>query len=152
MADVFNKEKRSQIMAAITSKNTQPELKIRKALHHKGFRYRLHDKKLPGSPDLVFRRYQAVIFIHGCFWHGHDCPVFRLPSTNREYWKSKINRNQIRDAKVRQLIMNKGWRIMTVWECSLRGKYRKNFEDLLAEIEFWLFSDCNFEEIRGDSN
>ena len=122
MVDVFDKAKRSQIMASITAKDTKPELQVRKALHRLGYRYRLHDRNLPGTPDLIFRKYNAVIMVNGCFWHGHDCALFRMPATNREFWCNKIENNRKRDKKVLALLLDSGWRVLTIWECSLKGK------------------------------
>ena len=149
MADVFSKEKRSQVMSAIRSKDTSPELQLRKALHAKGYRYSLHSKHLPGTPDLVFRKFHAVLFVNGCFWHGHNCAMFKLPSTNQEFWKNKILTNQERDSKVHSLLTKSGWRILTVWECSLRGKSKLNFDNLIITIEDWLNSENQFCEIRS---
>ena len=149
MADVFSKEKRSQVMSAIRSKDTAPELQLRKALHAKGYRYSLHSKHLPGTPDLVFRKFQAVLFVNGCFWHGHNCSMFKFPSTNQEFWKNKILTNQERDSKVHALLTKSGWRILTVWECSLRGKSKLNFDNLIITIEDWLNSENQFCEISS---
>lgn len=119
--DVFSEKKRSAVMRAVKSANTKPELVLRKALHAKGLRYRLHDKKLPGKPDLVFPKYRAIIFVHGCFWHGHDCPRgARVPKTNRDYWVAKIARNKARDTKNQQDLNALGWRTRVVWECMLK--------------------------------
>ena len=148
MTDVFDARKRSEIMASISGKDTKPELMLRKALHRIGYRYRIHDRSLPGKPDIVFRRFNAVVFVHGCFWHGHDCPLFRMPSSNEQYWKEKINNNRRRDAQVNSQLLEKGWRILTVWECSLKGKTRLNFDSLISAIEAWLISESNFLEIR----
>ena len=148
MADVFDARKRSEIMASISSKDTKPELMLRKALHRIGYRYRIHDRSLPGKPDIVFRRFNAVVFVHGCFWHGHDCPLFRMPSSNEQYWKEKFNNNRRRDAQVNSQLLEKGWRILTVWECSLKGKTRLNFDSLISAIEDWLSSESGFLEIR----
>ena len=134
-------------MSAIRSKDTSPELQIRKALHAKGYRYSLHSKNLPGTPDLVFRKFNAVLFVNGCFWHGHDCSLFKLPSTNQEFWKNKILTNQKRDSKARAFLTEDGWRILTVWECSLRGKAKLNFDELIVTIENWLVSDNQICEI-----
>ena len=136
-------------MSSISAKNTKPELLLRKALHRRGLRYRLHDKSLAGKPDLVFRKFNAVVFINGCFWHGHDCPLFRLPATNRDYWGTKIKRNQSRDAKNKHLLLDQNWRVLVVWECSTRGKGRLEFEELIANVTNWLKSDEKYLEIRG---
>lgn len=119
--DIFDPEKRSSIMRAVKSKNTKPELALRKALHALGYRYRLNVKALPGKPDLVFPRYKTVIFMHGCFWHGHQCKRGdRTPKTNRAYWSEKIARNKARDKKNAAALTALGWRVITVWECELK--------------------------------
>ncbi len=141
MVDVFDKAKRSQIMASITAKDTKPEIMIRKALHRKGYRFRLHSRALPGTPDLTFRKFNAVIMVNGCFWHGHDCALFRMPATNRKFWSDKITNNKRRDQKVRAELLDLGWRVLIVWECSMKGKQRTDFEDLILTIENWLLSD-----------
>lgn len=119
MADTVDKETRSKIMSRIRGKNTTPEILLRKELFAHGFRYRLHDKKLPGKPDIVFPKFKAVIFVHGCFWHGHNCSRFRMPESNLVYWSQKIKRNQTNDAKHRTRLRSQGWRVMTVWECTI---------------------------------
>ncbi|CAG0903564.1 unnamed protein product [Cyprideis torosa] len=120
--DVHDKATRSKNMAAIRGKDTKPELVIRKGLHKAGFRYRLHDKKLPGKPDLVFPRYQAVLFINGCFWHLHDCHLFKWPKTRSEFWSDKIKKNVARDQVNIAQLKASGWRVGIIWECSLKGK------------------------------
>ncbi|MDE0310374.1 MAG: very short patch repair endonuclease [Acidiferrobacterales bacterium] len=152
MADVFDKAKRSRIMASITAKDTKPEMTIRKALHRNGYRYRLHDRTLPGTPDLTFRKFKAVIMVHGCFWHGHDCTLFRMPATNQKYWSDKISNNQKRDQKVRQELLDLGWRVLIIWECSMKGRHRTVLDDLIPAIENWLLSDHRELEISGGSS
>ena len=149
MADVFNMQKRREVMASISAKNTKPELLLRKALHRKGFRYRLHDKCLPGKPDLVFRGFNAAVFVNGCFWHGHDCQLFKAPATNREFWETKIETNRLRDSRNRDLLLKQNWRVLIVWECSTRGKGRLEFEELITNVTNWLKSNENYLEIRG---
>ena len=149
MTDVFNSRKRSEIMASIRPKDTAPEMMLRKSLHRIGYRYRLHTNNLPGKPDLVFRQYQAIIFVNGCFWHGHDCHLFRLPSSNQDYWQSKIENNRSRDENNRKLLLADGWRILTVWECSMRGRERLDFELMISNVDDWLKSNCKHLEIRG---
>lgn len=120
--DVFSKEKRSEVMRAVKARDTGPEMRLRRALHAEGYRYRLHRKDLPGSPDLVFPARRAVIFVHGCFWHGHDCPRgARTPKSNRAYWEAKIDRNKARDAAALDALVRAGWRALVVWECELKG-------------------------------
>ena len=120
--DVFTTEKRAEVMRAVKSKNTSPELQLRRALHARGHRFRLHRKDLPGKPDLVFASRRAVIFVHGCFWHGHDCKRgARTPKSNRAYWLAKIARNKARDKANRSALEALGWRVLTVWECELKS-------------------------------
>lgn len=148
MADIVSPEKRSQMMAGIKGKNTKPELSIRKALHKRGFRYRVHAKNLPGKPDLVFPKYNAVLFIHGCFWHGHDCHLFKWPGTRVEFWKQKITRNQLVDKTASDKLRDEGWRIGIIWECSLRGKTKRSFDYIVNETDKWLRSDAQQFQIR----
>ena len=126
-------------------RNTKPEILISKALFAECFRYRLNARNLPGRPDLVFPRYRAVTFVHGCFWHGHGCHLFTWPRTNSDFWRAKIEGNISRDAGVRAALLSCGWRILTVWECALRGPYRRNVHDLVDHCARWLKSD-NAEE------
>jgi len=107
---------------------------IRRGLHALGLRYRLHDRRLPGTPDLIFRKAHAVIFVHGCFWHGHDCPLGVRPASNTSFWEEKISRNQRRDADVMADLTDTGWRVATVWECALRGRTRLPLADVLAQL------------------
>jgi DNA mismatch endonuclease (patch repair protein) len=110
-------------MQAVKSKNTSPELLVRRLLHARGYRYRLHRSDLPGNPDIVFFRQKKVLFIHGCFWHGHDCARgSRIPKTNTEYWTAKVSRNRSRDAKVRKRLQSDRWKVLTLWECELRNE------------------------------
>ncbi len=149
MADVFDPIKRRSIMASIRAKDTQPEMRVRKALHRKGYRYRVHVKDLPGCPDLVLRKYNAAIFINGCFWHGHDCHLFRMPSSNIDYWETKISNNRNRDQLNRKLLLELDWRVLTVWECSLKGKEKMQLDSLIISIEDWLKGSSQSAEIRG---
>jgi DNA mismatch endonuclease Vsr len=136
-------------MSGIKGKNTKPEIRVRKALYSRGFRYRLHVKGLPGKPDIVFGKRKAVIFIHGCFWHGHDCHLFKWPSTRQEFWRQKINRNREKDAESEALLSEAGWRILTIWECALKGKTRLDFEPLIDDISEWIVSGDTDREIEG---
>lgn len=138
MPDVHDKLTRSRNMSAIRGKNTRPEMLVRKALYQRGFRYRLHDKKLPGKPDLVFRQRNAVVFVHGCFWHRHDCPAFKLPTERREFWRAKIASNVLRDRLAVEKLANQGWRTACVWECSLKSKH---IDCTIERIVAWLESD-----------
>jgi DNA mismatch endonuclease (patch repair protein) len=136
-------------MSGIRGKNTKPEMQLRKGLHARGLRYRLHDRRLPGSPDLVFPRCRAVVFAHGCFWHGHDCHLFRMPSTRPEFWAAKIERNRTVDRRSVEQLREAGWRIGIVWECALKGKHRLPLENTLACCEDWLAGAEPDLEIRG---
>jgi DNA mismatch endonuclease (patch repair protein) len=149
MADVVCPEKRSLMMAGIRGKNTRPEILIRKLLHARGFRYRLHDKKLPGKPDIVLPRYRAVIMIHGCFWHGHDCHLFKWPSSNVAFWKEKILKNQSVDENAISNLAAAGWRVLTIWECALKGKQRRPHDEIVSIIIQWLESSASNIDIRG---
>src|SRR5262245_19336924 len=108
-------------MSRIRGADTKPELLVRSALHGMGFRFRLHDRNLPGRPDIVLRRYGAVIFVNGCFWHGHGCRFSKMPATRSEFWKNKIARTKARDATTTEQLLGLGWNVIVVWECSLRG-------------------------------
>ena len=112
-------------MSRIRGKDTKPEMQLRRGLHAAGMRFRLHAPGLPGRPDIVLPRYRAAILIHGCFWHGHACPLFRMPATRREFWAKKISGNRDRDLRSAQALRLAGWRVLTVWECSLKGPARR---------------------------
>ena len=136
MADVHDREPRSFNMSRIRSKDTKPELTVRKFLFARGLRYRLHVRKLPGRPDLVLRRYRTVIFVHGCFWHGHEnCPYFVVPKTRTKWWIEKIEANRLRDSWATNELNKKGWNVLTIFECELRGQHAKRaLSDLLSRI------------------
>jgi DNA mismatch endonuclease (patch repair protein) len=148
LADVVDPATRSRMMSGIRGKNTKPELTIRKALHARGFRYRLHCK-LPGKPDLCLPKYRAVIFVHGCFWHGHDCHLFKWPSTRPEFWREKIARNRAVDAAAEAKLLAEGWRVATVWECALKGRTRLPLDDVVSSLGDWLQSDSQRLEVKG---
>jgi DNA mismatch endonuclease (patch repair protein) len=150
MADVLTPEQRRLNMSRIRGKDTKPELILRRGLHAKGIRYRLHRKDLPGSPDLVFPRYRAVVLMNGCFWHGHDCPLFKLPTTRRGFWESKINGNKARDLRDIAGLTAAGWRVMVVWECAIKGPARQPIASVLREIEAWLASPMALSIVRGN--
>lgn len=149
MVDVVPADVRSRMMAGIRGTNTKPELLLRKGLHALGFRFRLHEKALPGKPDVVLPRYRAVIFAHGCFWHGHDCHLFKWPSTRPEFWQTKIARNREVDARSEAALAEAGWRQAIVWECALKGRARLPIDEVLATCAEWLRSDEPRLEIRG---
>lgn len=151
MPDIVTPEVRSRMMAGIRGKNTKPELTLRRGLHASGFRFRLHDRTLPGKPDIVFPKYRAVLFAHGCFWHGHDCHLFKWPSSRPDFWRVKINRNREVDALASIALQEAGWRQGIVWECALKGKARLPIETVLADCAAWLQSDVPFFEIRGNA-
>lgn len=136
--DVLTAEQRKFNMSRIKGRDTKPELLIRRALHAKGFRYRLHVPDLPGRPDLVFPKFRAVILIHGCFWHGHACKLFRWPATRPDFWKGKISRNLERDHIAEQRLHELGWRTFVVWECMLRGADKLDFEELIDQCSCFL--------------
>lgn len=117
MADIVDKATRSRMMSGIRGKDTRPEMMVRRALHRAGFRYRLHDKRLPGKPDIVLPKYRTVIFVHGCFWHHHDCRHFKWPKTRPEFWREKIEGNVERDRKAFAELRELGWKIEVIWEC-----------------------------------
>ena len=118
--DIVDPETRSRMMRSVRQRDTTPEVRLRKALHKFGFRYRLNRKDLPGTPDIVFPGTKCVVFVHGCFWHGHDCRYGTVPSNRRDFWEAKFTANRKRDARVVQELVNAGWRVMTVWECALK--------------------------------
>lgn len=128
-------------MAAIRSKNTKPELLIRKGLHAAGCRFRLHVRNMSGKPDLVLPRYRAVVFVNGCFWHGHQCAMFKLPSTRSEFWREKIGQNVERDTLAQRALLEQGWRVCVVWECALRGRNRLPEGNAIQKITSWLRSE-----------
>lgn len=146
MTDVVDKATRSRMMSGIRGKDTKPEMIVRRYLHRHGFRYRLHDRNLPGHPDIIFPRYHAVIFVHGCFWHGHNCRYFKLPATRTEFWRDKIRANILRDISAKNALRQKGWRVLIVWECALRGPEASRS---LSLIRRWTASNRSCIEIGG---
>ena len=121
MTDVFSKAKRSEIMRRIRSTNTLPEVRVRKELHSRGFRYRLHDSKLPGKPDIVMPKHKTVVQIRGCFWHFHECLAGRMPKSNKDYWETKLIRNRQRDERNDAELRGMGWRVFVIWECEVQS-------------------------------
>ncbi|MEJ7139227.1 very short patch repair endonuclease [Amphibiibacter pelophylacis] len=138
MTDIVPPAVRSRMMAGIRGSHTRPELAVRHELHRRGYRYRLHGRDLPGRPDIVLPRWQAVIFVHGCFWHGHDCALFRLPGTRTGFWQDKIARNRERDADHLAALTALGWRTAVVWECALRGRGALGLTPVADALEAWL--------------
>lgn len=149
MTDLVSTAKRSEMMAGIKARDTKPELLIRRGLWARGYRYRKHVRDLPGKPDLVFSRYRAVIFVHGCFWHRHDCPLFKWPSSRQEFWRNKLNGNAKRDEDQLQALEKQGWRVLIIWECALKGRGRHDPDSVLDAVESWLATGTEFDEIGG---
>ncbi len=137
------------MMRGIRSKNTKPEILVRQMLHAEGFRFRLHSRKLPGTPDIVLPKHKAAVFVCGCFWHGHDCKFFRLPSTRQDFWRTKIEKNQANDSKTRQQLSEMGWRHATVWECALRGVSPAEMQEAGQKLAIWLRSRQQELMVRG---
>lgn len=136
-------------MAAIRGSHTKPELMVRRAMHAKGFRYRLHLKTLPGKPDLVFPQYRAVVFVNGCFWHQHNCHLFKWPGTRQDFWRVKIGRNVSNDYKAIEALREAGWRVATVWECALKGRTKPDFAEAMQTLAAWVGSDTQTIDISG---
>ncbi|MCA1925721.1 MAG: very short patch repair endonuclease [Thiobacillus sp.] len=147
MADVVDAATRSRMMSGIRGRNTKPEILVRSLLHREGFRFRLHARELPGKPDIVLPRYRAVIFVHGCFWHGHDCHLYRLPATRPGFWQDKIDRNRASDRWARDTLLAAGWRVAVVWECALRG-VGADVGQVAQRLAVWLRSDEKETGIR----
>ena len=147
--DTVDKATRSRIMASVGQKDTGPEISLRSALHKRGLRYRLHVRNLPGSPDLVFPRFLAVIFVHGCYWHSHGCYRSTVPKTRRKFWSKKFKENKERDERKIDQLLEDGWRVLIVWECSLRGKTTPPSSAVAETVETWLDSSETIGEITG---
>lgn len=151
MADVHEPETRSYNMSRIQAKDTKPEMMVRKAIHKLGYRYTLHKKSLPGKPDLYFRKYNAVIEVNGCFWHGHDCHFYTEPKSNKDYWVNKIQKNKERDKKNIDSLISNGLRVLVIWECALIGKEAIPLSAIIKKTTKWLQSKKEFLEIRGQA-
>src|SRR5262249_10911336 len=149
MPDVVSPATRSRMMAGIRGAHTKPELFLRRGLHARGFRFRLHNRKLPGRPDLVFQSLHAVIFAHGCFWHGHECPLFKWPRSRARFWRTKIEGNVARDERALAELQEQGWRTAVVWECALKGPGRLPADRVLSLCASWLRSRRTHLEIKG---
>ncbi|MGU7783306.1 very short patch repair endonuclease [Burkholderia sp. PU8-34] len=146
MTDVVDPAKRSQMMSGIRGRHTKPELVVRRMLHAAGFRYRLHRRDLPGTPDLVLPKHRAVVMVHGCFWHVHEgCRFATIPASNSEFWREKLARNRERDRRQLEALQSLGWRVLVVWECSTRtGELRDRLE---PELIRWLNGNEEFGEL-----
>ena len=149
--DIVNKEKRSEMMSGIRNKNTKPEIIVKKGLFKLGYRYRINHK-IFGKPDIVLKKYNTVIFIHGCFWHGHiGCDNFKIPKSNTMFWIEKIDRNRKRDGDVLNYLRATGWRICIIWECAVRGKSQLlNIDKTISKISDWIKSKSIWIEITSD--
>lgn len=146
MAEKIQPHTRSRMMAGIRGKNTQPEKVVRSFLHKQGFRFRLHKNGLPGRPDVVLARWKVAVFVHGCFWHGHEnCHYFKVPRTRSQFWSEKIQANRNRDAVNCQKLISAGWRVAVLWECALKDQR----EEALARLRHFIESDVNFLEIKS---
>ena len=148
-SDNVSPETRSRMMAGVRGTNTKPELAIRSALHVRGFRFRLHCNDLPGTPDLVFRKHHAVIFVHGCFWHGHQCHLFKWPKTRDEFWREKIIANKRRDSRQLRDLTSAGWRVAVLWECAFKGHLKIPIDEIGEYCAKWLISNEKAMELRG---
>lgn len=144
--DTVDKQMRSRIMSKVGQKNTGPEMRLRRSLHRIGLRYRLHDKRLPGSPDIVFPRFKAVLFVHGCFWHRHGCKATTTPKTNEEFWHKKFDENLARDRRNIDALLESGWRVAVVWECVFKEK-NADPEAVASLVRGWLETSENFMNI-----
>lgn len=150
MTDIVSPEKRSAMMSGIRGKNTRPEIIVRRLLHRLGYRFRLHYKELPGKPDIVLPKWRTVIFVNGCYWHGHtDCYLFRTPKSRSEFWTTKIESNRIRDARNYAELLEAGWKVIIIWECAVSKKLSLPDEQLELLIKEALVSAEIQLEIRG---
>jgi DNA mismatch endonuclease (patch repair protein) len=147
MVDVVDAATRSRMMSGIRGRNTKPEILIRSLLHRRGLRFRLDVRDLPGRPDIVLPRFRAVVFVHGCFWHGHGCPLFKWPQTRPDFWRDKIGRNRDNDRRAQDALLERGWRVAIVWECALRGANR-DVAGVIERLAGWLHDgeSATFEE------
>lgn len=146
MTDVLTAAQRQLNMSSIRGRDTRPEMLIRQGLHARGLRYRLHDRKLPGRPDLVFPRHGAVVFVHGCFWHAHGCALSKLPATRQDFWSKKLEGNAARDRRAIDALQATGWRVLVIWECALRGPRRMDAQDLMRRAELFVRSPQHLSE------
>jgi len=147
--DVLSPEQRRKNMIRIRGKNTAPEMLLRRELHAAGLRFRLHPRTLPGRPDMIFPRYKTAVLVNGCFWHGHDCTLFKLPETRRDFWSAKIAGNRARDRRNQTALLNQGWRVLTVWECALKGRNRKPMSDVIAACSAFIRGTDHESELTG---
>jgi DNA mismatch endonuclease (patch repair protein) len=148
MSDIVSPATRSRMMSGIQAKNTRPEMLVRRLLHSEGYRFRLHRKDLPGTPDIVLPKFKIAIFVHGCFWHSHSgCNLAKVPATRSEFWTAKLRANVTRDNAAAEKLNAIGWRVLCVWECATRGSGAKG--DLMSDILSWMFGNERSGEISG---
>lgn len=147
MTDIVDSKTRSKMMSRVKSKNTSIEIAVRKALFAKGFRYKINDKNLPGKPDIVLPKYKAVIFVNGCFWHGHNCSKGHLPKSNISFWKQKIENNKKRDLKNMNLLNKSNWKVAIIWECTIKEKRGITLDYITDMLTHWLQSKMTNLEI-----
>lgn len=154
MTDVLTPDQRRLNMSRIRGRDTAPEMIIRRGLHARGLRYRLHDRPLPGRPDLVFPKYRTVVFVNGCFWHAHGCALSKLPDVRREFWRRKLAANTERDRRAIDALKSAGWRVLLIWECALRGVERRAIPEVLNMAEDYIKSAHSgpFREIGKDGD
>jgi len=138
MADVLTPEQRRYNMSRIRGRDTKPEMLIRRGLHARGLRYRLHDRSLPGRPDLIFPKFRAAVFVHGCFWHFHGCALSKLPVTRQDFWLQKLGRNKLRDQHAVRALVEDGWRVLVIWECAFRGAHRRTPDEVLDDAASYI--------------
>lgn len=148
--DVHSTETRRRNMKAIKGKNTKPEMTVRRLLHACGYRFRVSPLRIRGRPDLWLRKWNAAIFVHGCFWHFHDCPSFRWPKTNAEFWKNKLTANSARDRKTTEDLLREGKRVLIIWECAVKGRQKLSKDLLRILIITWLKSGLLYAEITPE--
>lgn len=149
--DIWDKKKRSQVMSRIKSKDTKIEIIVRKWLFAYGYRFRVNDKRYPGTPDIVLPRYKTIIFVHGCFWHGHNCKIGHVPKSNTAFWREKIGRNKNRDFDNIQQLTSMGWRVLVVWECEVYAEPEIRLIPLLSEIRGVDYEYLSSESFISDS-
>lgn len=138
MADIVDSATRSRMMSGIKGRDTKIELAVRKALFAKGYRFRVNRRDLPGRPDIVLPKHRAIIFVHGCFWHLHGCSLTKVPTTRQEFWRDKLEGNRRRDRNAAERLRELGWRVATVWECSLRNKGEAGIQAVAGDLDRWL--------------
>lgn len=149
--DVFNVEKRSAVMAGIKSKNTKPEILIRKILYKNGLRFSLHKHELPGNPDIFLKKHKTLIFVNGCFWHKHDCHMFTVPKSRKTFWMKKLERNFDNDIKNIKQALKEGWRIIIIWECAIKGKNKLSEDKIELKLMKFIMGNGKKITIRGKS-